>query len=239
MLENRMLVTAADLVCPERCAGCETYIDPRALFCDACASAVHRLGPPECVGCGRPQASARRCEPCRAPDASIRAARAFAAYHRTSETRTSPIATAIAHFKYGGARRLGRRLAETLLARVPDASIDLVMPVPLHVHRLRERGFNQSAVLARHLARRLARPVALTALLRTRDTPSQTSFGPVQRALNVAAAFAVREPACLQGRTILVIDDVWTSGATARAVARTLRASGASAVDVLTIARVL
>jgi len=237
MLKNRILLTVADLVCPERCAGCETYVDPCALFCDACASVIARLGPPECPGCGRPQATTHRCGPCSAPDAAIRAARAFAAYHRMSGR--SPIATAIAHFKYGGARRLGRRLAETLLSRVPDACIDLVVPVPLHVRRPRQHGALVEAALARHLARRLGCPVALTALVRTRNTPSQTSFGPVGRALNVAAAFAVRDPRRLQGRTVLVVDDVWTSGATARAVARTLRASGAAAVDVLTIARVL
>ena len=134
---------------------------------------------------------------------------------------------------------MGRRLAQALLARVPDPDIDLVVPVPLHIHRLRTRGFNQSAVLARHVARHLGCAVALTTLVRTRDTPSQTSFGPLERALNVAAAFAVRDPTRVRARTVLVVDDVWTSGATATAVARTLRASGAAAVDVVTIARVL
>jgi ComF family protein len=234
---NSILVLAADLVCPERCAGCETLVDPRALFCDECAPKVHRLGAPECDGCGRPQSSSDRCGPCRAPDAAIRAARAFAAYH--GATGTSPIATAITHFKYGGARRLGRRLASALITRVPDPTVDLVMPVPLHVRRLRTRGFNQSALLARHVARHLGCPVALTTLVRTRDTPSQTSFGPLERALNVAAAFAVRDPARVCGRAVLLIDDVWTSGATVTAVARALRASGAAAVDVITVARVL
>jgi ComF family protein len=126
-----------------------------------------------------------------------------------------------------------------LAARVPDPAVDLIVPVPLHLRRLRARGFNQSAVLARHVARHLGCPVALRTLVRTRDTPSQTSFGPLERALNVAAAFAVRDPARVRDRTVLVIDDVWTSGATATAVARTLRASGAAAVDVATIARVL
>jgi ComF family protein len=234
---NSILAVTADLVCPERCAGCETLVDARALFCGSCSGKVHRLVPPECDGCGRPQPRPGRCGACHAPDAAIRAARAFAAYHGTSGA--SPIATAITHFKYGGARRLGRRLASALLARIPDPTVDLVVPVPLHLCRLRTRGFNQSAVLARHVARHLGCAVALTTLVRTRDTPAQTSLGPLERELTVGAAFAVRDPTSVRARTVLVIDDVWTSGATATAVARTLRASGAAAVDVVTVARVL
>ncbi len=123
--------------------------------------------------------------------------------------------------------------------RVPDPNVDWVLPVPLHVRRLRTRGFNQSAVLARHIGRLLCRPVALEAVVRTRDTPTQVGTGSVERGANVANAFAVRDLSRVRERRLLVIDDVWTSGATALAVARTLRDAGAAAVDVLTIARVV
>lgn len=94
--------------------------------------------------------------------------------------------------------------------------------------------------MARHLARALDRPVALGAVIRTRDTPSQVGTATVAtRASNVAGAFAVPFPAALRGGRILLVDDVWTSGATARAVARVLREAGAATVDVVTIARVL
>jgi ComF family protein len=126
-----------------------------------------------------------------------------------------------------------------MLARVPSSDVSLVVPVPLHVQRLRQRGFNQSAVLARHLGRSLGCRVALSLVVRMRNTPSQVTLSPEARAANVAGAFAVRHPALVRDRTILVIDDVWTSGATARAVAATLRAAGATAVDVLTLARAL
>jgi ComF family protein len=234
--ERPIVDAAADLICPERCAACATLVDPRALFCVACAAMVHRLGPPECAACGAPLPVARRCASCTDPDFPIRAARAWAAYHRAT---ASPVATTIAHFKYGGAHRLGRRLATVLLSRVPDPTVALVVPVPLYGRRLRERGFNQSAVLARHLARRLGCRVALSTVVRTRDTPSQVGLGVAERARNVAAAFAVPLASRIQGRTVLVVDDVWTSGATACAVAHALRAAGAAAVDVLTIARVL
>ena len=228
---------AADLICPERCAACAALVHPSQLFCGGCWTMVHLLGTPECTTCGCPRSTIDRCGRCIVRASPIRVARAWAAYHHP--TGPSPVAQAIARFKYGGARRLGRRLAAAMLPRVPNPDVSLVVPVPLHAHRLRCRGFNQSAVLARHLGRSLGRPVALTLVVRTRDTPSQIALNPLTRATNVADAFAVRRPALVRNRTILVVDDVWTSGATARAVAAALRAAGANAVDILTVARVL
>ncbi len=115
----------------------------------------------------------------------------------------------------------------------------LVVPVPLHVTRLRRRGFNQSALLACHVARIRGWPVAIRLLTRRRDTPSQTTLDAGARRANVAGAFAVGQPGSARGRRILLVDDVWTSGATARAVARVLHDDGAVAVDVLTFARVV
>jgi ComF family protein len=227
----------ADLLCPERCAACPTLVPPAQLFCPACRARVRLLGPPECGPCGCPLRSDGRCPECDGRGSPIRAARAWAAYHDPGGR--SPVAQAIAAFKYGGARRLGRRFASLLAARVPDAAIELVIPVPLHPRRLRHRGFNQSAVVARHLARQLCCGCHATLVARTRDTPSQTALSPVERAANVAEAFALRDRAVIRGRTVLVVDDVWTSGATIRAVAATLREGGAAAVDVVTIARVL
>lgn len=126
-----------------------------------------------------------------------------------------------------------------MLPRVPDPDVSLVVPVPLHVRRLRHRGFNQSAVLACHLGRSIGCRVALTLVARRRDTPSQITLNPLARAANVAGAFAVRHPELVRDRAILVVDDVWTSGATARALAAVLRVAGATTVDVLTVARVL
>jgi ComF family protein len=228
----------ADLLCPERCAACDALVPPTELLCALCLTATRRLGPPECPGCGVPRTSGSRCGACTLPEAPIRRARAWAAYDGVAHP--SPIARAIARFKYHGARRLGRRFAAVLASRVSAPDIALVLPVPLHPRRLRDRGFNQSAVVARHLARSLDRPVALGAVVRTRDTPSQVGRATVAtRAANVAGAFTVPRPAAVRGRSVLLVDDVWTSGATARAVALCLRDAGAAAVDVVTIARVL
>lgn len=227
----------ADLLCPERCASCPTFVDPRALFCNACGPRVRRLGPPECSACGEPQPTQGVCTRCRDEASAVRVARAWAAYR--ADDATSPVARAVASFKYDGATRLGRRLAEVVATRAPDPTVGVVVPVPLHPRRLRRRGYNQSALLARHLARRLGCVVVLTAVVRTRDTASQVGLDVTERRTNVRGAFAVRRPADVRGRTVLVVDDVWTSGATVRAVAAALRDAGAEAVDVLTVARVL
>ncbi len=138
-----------------------------------------------------------------------------------------------------GAPAYGAWLARAGAELIAEA--DLIAPVPLHWMRLFARRYNQAALLARALARRAGRPVAADLLLRRRHTPSQGRLSPAQRRRNVAGAFAVkpsRRP-LLEGRRVLLVDDVLTTGATASACARTLRRDGARAVDVLVLARVV
>jgi len=234
-----VVLAGADLLCPERCAACNTIVGASVLFCHDCLAAVNVLGPPQCMQCGLPLQQGCVCVSCAATtDRLIHQARAWAAYDGT-RPEPRPVARALAAFKYHCARRLGRRLAAAMLTRVPSESGAIIAPVPLHPRQLRRRGFNQSAILARCLARELGWPVAVRLLSRTRDTPSQTALSLAARAANVACAFAVPFPPAVRGHTILLIDDVWTSGATARAAATALRDAGARAVDVLTFARVL
>jgi ComF family protein len=235
--EVRVVGFLADLVCPERCASCSALVAPADLLCPRCFAKVRRLAPPECPGCGCPAAVSVVCATCAAATSPLRSARAWASYDRATDT--SPVVRAIASFKYHGAQRVGRRLAAAMLTRVAHRDVATVVPVPLHPRRLRERGFNQSAVLARHLGRMLGCRVALAAVIRRRDTPSQVSLPLQGRAANVGGAFAVADDAAIRDQTVLLVDDVWTSGATVRAVAEALRGAGAAAFDVLTIARVL
>jgi ComF family protein len=149
---------------------------------------------------------------------------------------------AISRLKYGGLTRLARPLGN-LLAEYQDPDFklsenDLVIPVPLHTRRLRERGFNQSLLLARQVSRRRSIPLNFTALQRARQTQPQTQLSGPERRKNVRGAFEVRKREAVKGKRILLIDDVFTTGATVQECAYVLREAGATEVQVLTLARV-
>jgi ComF family protein len=233
-----VVAAALDVLCPERCAACNAVVATHELFCHACRDAVNVLGPPECERCGCPLAAPSRCNGCAFDDgALIRHARAFARYETGAAQH--PMTRAVQAFKYAGSWRLAPRIAAVMLGRVPAPPVTpVVIPVPLHHARLRARGYNQSAMLALRIGRARDWPVALALLERTRNTPSQTALSAAARHANVADAFTVRAHAVLRGRHVLLVDDVWTSGATARAAAQALRAGGARTIDVVTFARV-
>lgn len=141
-------------------------------------------------------------------------------------------------FKYSGMKPLSAPLAE-LLGRVipPEEEFDAVVPVPLHWKKQWERGFNQSELLARRLAKQRHIPM-LRALKRKRSTATQAGLASASRRRNVAGAFVVRGNAALAGKKLLLIDDVMTTGATASACAAALKRGGAKSVSLLTLARV-
>jgi ComF family protein len=142
--------------------------------------------------------------------------------------------------KYRGRRRSAGRAARLLFdsepARQVLAGASVLVPVPLHPRRLRQRGFNQSQLLARALGRLAGLPVA-DALARRVETATQTGLSAAARRRNVEGAFRAVRPAAVGGRVVVLVDDVLTTGATARACARALRDAGASAVRLLTLAR--
>lgn len=146
-------------------------------------------------------------------------------------------------FKHGDRTESAVAFARWLLHAGAELfpNVDTVVPVPLHWTRLFARRFNQAALLAKAVGRLTNLPVAPDLLVRRRRTPSQGKKGPVERRRNVARAFAVRasQVARVQGRRILLVDDVLTTGATASACTDTLLRAGAAAVDVLTLARVV
>lgn len=220
-----------DALAPERCAACDATVAADVLFCHACREAVNVLSPHtvRVAGLGGAIGSA---------GVAIASLTAFARYDAGADR--GPVAAALQAFKYRNAFRLAPRLAAAMAACAPAGTEPpLVAPVPLHVRRLRGRGFNQSALLARHVGRLRGWPVAVDLLVRVRDTPSQTALDVVARRTNVAGAFAVRRAEAARKRHVLLVDDVWTSGATAQAIAELLRDAGVAAVDVLTFARVV
>jgi ComF family protein len=148
------------------------------------------------------------------------------------------LATAIGRMKYEDrpdlARGLGQAMVPLAGGGAPDA--ELVVPVPLHAKRLAERGYNQAALLAAEIARALALPHVPDAVRRVRETPRQASLDRAARLINLADAFAARIRA-VRGRRILLVDDVWTTGATLESCSAALRAAGAARVWPLVLAR--
>jgi ComF family protein len=146
---------------------------------------------------------------------------------------------------HAAAPRLGAMLAEAIARLAAEAPLEmLVVPVPLHRSKHAQRGFNQARVLAAHALQSLARThaewqltLAASSLVRLRATESQAGLTPRMRRMNVRGAFKVSDPAAVKDRHVLVIDDILTTGATARAVAKALRDAGAASVWVATLAR--
>jgi len=223
---------------PSRCAVCDVSLlrPMRGPLCEACWAALPRHGGPLCA-CGFPLPSgvSAACGRCRRGLAAI--ARGFSLGPYEGSLRVL-----IHELKYRGRRRVAERLAEMLCA-APAAHEILadeaaLVPVPLHPRRLAQRGFNQSELLAAAIGRRTGLSIHPRALVRRTDTPPQTGLSAVARRKNVAGAFAVRERARIHGRIAVLVDDVFTTGATARACAGALRQAGATAVHLLTVARV-
>ncbi|MBH0176704.1 MAG: ComF family protein [Nitrospira sp.] len=149
-----------------------------------------------------------------------------------------PLRDAICLFKYRGKVSLATPLARLMIDQRPALdSIDLIMPVPLHTGKLREREFNQSLLLADRIGHHLCLPVSCVNLIRTVPSPAQTTLSRKERLRNLRGAFAVTRPELITGKRILLIDDVFTTGATVNECARTLRKAGSGDVFVLTLGR--
>jgi ComF family protein len=150
---------------------------------------------------------------------------------------------AIHLLKYRGKLRLKQPLLRLAIAHFdahfPGTTFDAIIPVPLHRERLMQREFNQAAVVARGLAAHLNVPILEHLLVRVRSTRPQVELSGSERRQNVKQAFAVTDAAVLEDKQVLVVDDVFTTGATLGEVARTLKIAGASQVDAFVLARVV
>jgi ComF family protein len=237
-----------DFLYPPRCAACATRlpIGARRRVCQSCLERIERLGEPMCAKCGIPLEHAvsghtPRCVRCLQSPPHFRIARAIARYRVSADDDGGTLGSIIRRHKYGLDQSLARALAECLGEELPidGESYDLVIPVPLHRRRLRWRGFNQAALLAAELSRRLNRPMDVTTLVRIKSTMPQTAQDLETRRRNVSRAFAITKPSAIANRTVLLVDDVMTTGATADECARVLVNAGARCVDVFTLARAL
>ncbi len=235
---DRLAAAAAGLFFPPVCVACSRPPAAGAVLCDACREQTLFLTQDPCRRCGRPLGpgrAGRTCPECRDRPPAFDRARAVAVH-------AGPLAEALRRFKYHRRLSLGPRLAGLLAAGAPDGlldSADLVAPVPLHPRRLARRGFNQALILASGLKRPGGPRLVRDLLLRRRHTRPQVGLDPAQRRANVAGAFGVnpKRAAVVESARVLLVDDVYTTGATAGECARVLGASGAAGVDVLTLAR--
>lgn len=228
-----------DLVYPRACAACGGRPDAEALhLCWDCLSRVVYVQPPYCSRCGDPVEGrvddAFVCYHCAESEPHFDRARSVARYRGV-------VQDVLRQFKYREGLWLRRDLAGLLEACVTAHyeadGIDAVTFVPLYPSRRRERGFNQAEVLAAALARRLRKPLLRRGLVRARPTRTQTNLTAPQRASNVRGAFETRGVRRLAGRSILLVDDVMTTGATVNECSRALKEGGAARVYVVTVAR--
>jgi ComF family protein len=231
---RRLVEPVLAVVFPSLCRVCAEPLSPLGgPLCDPCWRALPRHRGPLC-GCGMPGRSAL-CGRCRRGLQPLAAGASLGPYE-------GGLRALVHELSEGGRPRLAERLAETLLAdgaarRVLETGA-LLVPVPLHPRRRRERGFSPSVLLARELARRSGLPCSEEALVRRLDTPPPAGLSAAQRRKDVALAFAVRRRTKVAGRVVVLVDDLLATGATARACARALKAAGAAEVRLLTVARV-
>lgn len=220
--------TALDLLFPPRCVACKRR---GAWLCARCQEQITPIVDPVCRSCGRGIDSGFVCDTCRHHPLALDGVRAAAYFE-------GPLRQAIHHLKYKGLRTLAGPLGDLLGAAYLRYSLpaDLIVPVPLHSSRYAQRGFNQSELLAGRLSATIRTPLAASALVRVRNTPSQVGLSASQRRDNVKEAFSWQGPS-LRGQRLLLIDDVCTTGATLEACAAALRAAGAASVWALTLAR--
>lgn len=228
---------ALDYALPPRCPGCGLIVEADHAFCLECWSGMRFLGEPCCARCGVPfdheMGEGAECGACLAEQPPFDSARAVLAY--------GDVARSVAlRLKYGRRIGLARLIAKHMVRHVAVADdAPLIVPVPLHRWRLWWRGFNQAALIADHLGRLTGLPVEKHALLRTRRTKPLRSMNPRERARMVRGAFALTPKHALKGRSVILIDDVHTSGATAAACARTLKRGGVAGVHLLCWTRAL
>jgi competence protein ComFC len=217
-----------DWVFPPICGGCGSMGER---WCSTCQAGITRISGNICPHCGEPQVGVELCPSCRTNPPGYSQLRSFAQFQ-------GPIRNATHRLKYQRDIGLGEALSIHLieLYNVNKWKVDVIVPVPLSVNRQKERGYNQSSLLGRPLALAINKPFRTDMLLKNRETHTQVGLNALERKRNVAGAYSTH-PNLVNGKSILIIDDVTTTGSTISACAQALHQAGASAVYGLTLTR--
>ena len=237
----RLLRRLLHTVFPMHCRTCDNALDddPIPFFCQRCWDQITPIRSPSCPRCAHPFPSPYALRPgyvcgsCRKHPPAYNRAWTPYAYQ-------SPLKEAIGLLKYRGKTQLAPSLARLIAQTTPaPTNVDAILAVPLHADRLREREFNQALLLAYHLGKQWNLPVLTDVLRRTKPTPPQTSLTRRERLKNLRKCFAVTTPSAIEGKIMLIVDDVFTTGTTVNECAKALRKAGAQAVYVQTLARMV
>lgn len=242
MIIDEVLKNISDIIFPPQCISCSSalQLNHEKVFCSACREKINFLTGSLCLLCGItfPDSPSENhlCGNCLGKKPYFSFARAVAGYETI-------ILNAIHQFKYGRDLSIGFRLA-SFMAAFPFPDLDpndysLIIPVPLHIKKLRKRGFNQSLILADSLGKKWQIPVKFSLLKRCKFTLTQTGLDRKDRERNIKGAFEVTDRTKIAGRNIILVDDVYTTGATLNECAKMMIKAKAQKVAVLTLARVL
>ena len=230
----------ADILFPPECPACGTVLiaDGEQLFCPECLSTINFTTSPLCTSCGLPftvtEGANHLCEDCILAPPPFSMARALGKYEGS-------LLDVIHLFKYHGnvsaGEALGRMMAKARYDSLAIGNYSLIIPVPLHLKKLRDRGFNQSLILASQISKMFSIPLDFTTLRRVIHTESQVGLSRQKRAANVRGAFEITDQSRIKNKKVLLIDDVYTTGSTAKECSKILAQNGAEEVAVLTLAR--
>ena len=236
-LLRELCETAIVFLYPARCRVCEDFLGVTSMpyICGNCWHDIQFLEPPWCDMCGVPDVNGR-CDECAISPPRYGKLRSIAFYQTTLQQ-------AIHLFKFEKKNVFAKHLIQLINAHVPtDCSIteyDFILPVPIHRKRLRERGFNQATLLAKGIAQVGGVPLLTNVLVRHRHTVAQSSLDSEARQQNIIGAFEIRNPDVIRNKRILIIDDVFTTGATICEAVNELWKADPAEIDVLTLARSL
>ncbi len=234
---NFFFASCKDLIFPAHCLECERQLPTwkLPLFCVDCLARVPFVRSPYCTCCGLPFQSGHDhlCGQCIARSYSFKLARAALHYN-------DPVVSLISNLKFKGKLTSLSTLVTLAISSSGFRDLsepDIIIPVPLHAQRLRNRGFNQAATIAHAIFKKKKRKIAPTLLVRDRATIAQTGLNGKERRKNLFGAFSVKQPKMVKGKRILLVDDVFTTGSTVNECAKTLMKCDAEQVEIFTLSR--